>query len=467
MSDPEVLDAVVVGAGLTGLVAAWQLARRGARVQVVEAAARPGGVIGSFRRDGFLVERGPNSAMESSPAIGALIDDLGLRPRLRYASAASARNRYLQHRGRPCAAPSGPGSFISTPLFSWRAKLGLLKEPFLGRPAGNGEATVADFVRRHLGPEFLEAAVEPLVAGIYAGDPDRLSVAAAFPALHALEAAHGSLVRGAIARARQPRDPAAPPRRRGAPPSFSFDDGLQVLTDALAAAVPTALDTRATHFEAHAAAAGGGFTLHAQGAGGTGGAQAWRCRRLLLATAAEPAAALLAGHHAPAAQALQAIGYAPVACVASAYRREQIAHALDGFGCLVPRREQGRVLGVLFSSSMFEGRAPAGHALLSTFVGGRRQPALAALPAAEVGRVAHEAQASMLGIRGEPLWQEVTAWPRAIPQYDLGHLERVAQACQAEQALPGLLLCANWRGGVSLGDCIEQGLAVAERAALH
>ncbi len=455
MNEPFVLDAVVVGAGLTGLCAAHGLVQAGLRVQVLEAAPRAGGVIGSVAREGFLYEVGPNSGLDNTPEIGELVDALGLRPRLRYASAASAKNRYLVRGGRVLAAPSGPGSFLGTPLFSAGAKLGLLRELFAPRGDAAADESIASFVRRRLGPEFLDYAVDPLVGGIYAADPERISLAAAFPALHALEQKHGGLLRGAIASARERRRSGGP--KRQPPQSFSFDGGMQVLTDALAAAVPLATHTTALRV---APQAGGGFVLHGQG---PSGAMALRTRHLVLATPADAAGALLREHQPAAAEALSAIDYAPVACVASAYARADVAHALDGFGCLVPRREHRRVLGVLFSSSMFEGRAPAGHVLLSTFIGGRRQPELTALPEADIATLAHEENAALLGARRAPLWQAVTRWPRAIPQYERGHGARVAQAQAAETALPGLLLCANWRGGVSLGDCIVQGRQAARK----
>lgn len=457
MQHGEPLDAVVVGAGLTGLCAAHGLVRAGLRVQVLEAGPRAGGVIGSVQRDGFLYEAGPNSGLDNTPEIGELVDALGLRPRLRYASEVSAKNRYLVRGGRVLAAPSGPGSFVTTPLFSAGAKLGLLRELFAARGDAAQDESIASFVRRRLGPEFLDYAVDPLVGGIYAADPERISLAAAFPALQALEQRHGGLVRGAIASARERRRQGGP--KRTVPRSFSFDGGLQVLTDALAATLP--LSTATTALRAQALP-GGGFELQAQGPAGT---LALRCRHLVLATAADAAATLLRGLHPAAAAALAAIDYAPVACVASAYARADVTHALDGFGCLVPRREERRVLGVLFTSSMFEGRAPAGRVLLSSFIGGRRQPELAALPEADVAALAHEENAALLGARGAPLWQVVTRWPRAIPQYERGHLVRVGEAAKAEAALPGLHLCANWRGGVSLGDCIVQGAQVARRIA--
>ena len=187
----------------------------------------------------------------------------------------------------------------------------------------------------------------------------------------------------------------------------------------------------------------------------------------MLATPTDTAAALVRGHASDAGAALDAIAYAPVASVASAYAAASIAHPLDGFGCLVPRKEQRQILGVLFSSSMYGGRAPAGMALLTTFVGGQRSPALAALPEGEIAALAHREHAALLGAREAPLFQAVTRWPRAIPQYTLGHLDRVARAESACRAWPGLFFNANWQGGVSVGDCIENGHRCALAVAAH
>jgi oxygen-dependent protoporphyrinogen oxidase len=191
----------------------------------------------------------------------------------------------------------------------------------------------------------------------------------------------------------------------------------------------------------------------------------WRARSVVLATPADAAANLVREHASDAAMALSSIAYAPVATVASAYAASGIDHALDGFGCLVPRREQRRVLGVLFSSTMFDGRAPAGTALLTTFVGGQRQPELPGLPEATLADLAHAEHAALLGARRSPLFQAVTRWPRAIPQYTLGHQGRVARAEAAQRALPGLFFCASWRGGVSVGDCIRNGHLQADAVA--
>ena len=454
-ADP-VFDALVVGAGISGLVAAERLKQAGLAVQLVDAAAQPGGVIGSVARDGFLYERGPNSALDTTPLIGELVARLGLQREMRFASAV-ADTRYVVRSGVPTPLPMSPGAFLRTPLFSTAAKLALLREPFVPRAAADAEETIAGFVRRRLGREFLDYAIDPFVAGIYAGDPEQISVRAAFPKLHALEQRWGSLIGGQIRGARERRRQQETAKNTAK--SFSFARGMQTLTDALAAAVaPLALNTRVLRLARDGA---GLFTLEGDRAGQP---LAWRARTVLLATAADSAAALLREHAPDAAAALDAMAYAPVATVASAYATQDIAHPLDGFGCLVPRMEQRRVLGVLFSSTMFEGRAPAGGALLTTFIGGQRHPELPSWPEADIAALAHAEHRALLGARAAPLWQAVTRWPRAIPQYTLGHLGRVARAAAAATALPGLFLCASWKGGVSVGDCIKNGHLEADAA---
>ncbi len=458
-------DTLVVGAGMTGLCAAHHLARQGRRVALLDAADRPGGVIGSVRREGCLFERGPNSAMDTTPLIGQLVDTLGLRDQLRWASEASNK-RYVRRDGHLLPLPMSPGAFFSTPLFSLSAKLALMGEPF--RPPGDPkvEEPIAAFVRRRLGHEFLDYAIDPFVAGIYAGDPEQISVQAAFPKLHALEQRWGSLIKGQFlgARERKRRGEVA----KNAARSFSFAGGMQVLTDALAADVSqrgglVLLGTRAATLSRESGA-DAGFVLTARRAA-DGSTITLRAPTVLLATAAPAMAELLRPLAPDAAAALAAIDYAPVATVATAYTASSVGHPLDGFGALMPRREGRRVLGVLFSSTMFDGRAPAGTALLTTFIGGKRNPELPAQAPSAIAALAHEEHMALLDARTAPTFQEVTRWPQAIPQYNLGHLARVQQADTAEQALPGLFLGGSWKGGVAVGDCLRNGLGLGERIA--
>ncbi|MDE2370016.1 MAG: protoporphyrinogen oxidase [Burkholderiales bacterium] len=456
-------DAIVVGAGISGLVVAHRLQRLGWRVGVAEAAPRAGGVIGSITAaDGALYETGPNSALETHAQIGALVDEIGLRSRWVYASAAAER-RYIVRGGRLQDLPTTPAAFLATRLFSWRAKLALAAEPLHRRADAAVDESIAAFVRRRLGAEFLDYAIDPFVAGVYAGDPERISVRAAFPKLHALEQRWGSLIVGQVrgARERARSGEAA----KNAARSFSFDGGMQLLTDALAARLPgLVLGARVTSIRRDA---DGFWTLQALQSRRDDEPRAWRARAIVLATPAAAAAELLAPLAPDAAAALRAIPYAPVASVASLYDRAAVGHALDGFGCLVPRKESRRLLGVLFSSAMYAGRAGPDGTLLTSFVGGRRQGELLQLDDAALAALVHDEHRALLGAAAAPRWQAVTRWERAIPQYEIGHLERVARAAAAATALPGLAFCANWGGGVAVGDCIRNGEAQAQATALY
>ena len=451
------LDALVIGAGMSGLSAAFHLARRGLAVEVVDPMAKAGGVIGSVTRDGMLYETGPNSALDTSPRIGEICEAAGVGGERRFASEI-ANTRYVVKGGRPVPLPMSPGAFLSTPLFSFGAKARLALEPFIGRQPEGDEETIAHFVRRRLGVEFLDYAIEPFVAGIYAGDPERLSVPAAFPKLHALERKWGSLLKGQFlgARERAKRNETA----KNTANSFSFAGGMQVLTDALARGAGTVrTGVRAVGLSrlpdgtyiATLEHDGARFTRHA--------------RAVIVATPAGEAAALVAALDPDAAQALGRIEYPAVTVVASAYRREDVAHPLDGFGLLAPRKENRALLGTLFTSSMFDGRAKPGTVLLTTFVGGRRNPALAMADDATVAETVYGEHAALLGAKARPQWNAITRWPRAIPQYELGHLERLAVVAAAEARLPGLKFCANYRGGVSVGDCLVNGATTGEAVA--
>jgi len=445
-------DVVVVGAGLSGLAAAFRLTQQGFGVLAVESAARPGGVIGSIRRDGALYECGPNSGLDTTPLINELLAAAGIAGERVDASAAAAR-RYILRNGALTALPTSPGAFITSPLFSWRAKLALLREPFVPPSAADAEETVAAFVRRRLGAEFLDYAIEPFVAGIYAGDPDKLSVPAAFPRLFALEQKYGSLIRGQIRGARERRQSAE--KAKNAAVSFSFRDGMQTLTDSLARGLNIDFGVRAAGLRREA---DGTFVLECE----RGGERfELRARAVVLAVPAYEATHIVSRLAPEAAPALEAIVYPPVATVACCYRRTDVAHPLDGFGFLAPRKESPPILGCLFSSSMFTGRADSSTVLLTTFVGGVRSGPLALKSEDELAADVTAALQRYLGAQ-RPLWLAVTRWPQAIPQYTLGHLQRIAAVERAEEAVPGLHFCANWRGGVSVADCIKSAHASAE-----
>ena len=451
-------DVLVIGAGISGLATAWWLQSGGHRVTVIEAESRPGGTIGTIRDSGFLIETGPNSTLETSPLIAQLLEQTGTIAGRIYANPA-AKNRFILRDGRLLALPLSPPAFLGTRLFSAKAKLGLLRELFVARSSPDSEETVAQFVRRRLGTELLDYAINPFVAGVYAGDPERLSVRAAFPRLFEIEQRYGSLIRGQFKGAKERKR--SKEMSKQAAPMLSFSGGMQTLTDGVAGRMgDLRLGTRATGIARGAA----GWEVNAAG---PQGALTLRAKAVVLATPAAAAAQLMRPHAKSASDALDAIPYPPVASVASAYARADVAHALDGFGFLIPKIEQRRILGTIFSSTLFGNRAPDGMVLLTTFVGGMRQPELAELDEAAIAALAQDELVSLLGVRAAAQRTWVNRWKHAIPQYTLGHLDRVSKLDEAERALPGLYFCANYRGGISIADCIKSSRAAADRVAQY
>lgn len=449
MSMPEV-DVCVIGAGISGLTVAHRLSASGIAVRVLERASGPGGVIAS-RRDGErLVEGGPNSAMGSTGALTALISELGLDGERVTANPAASR-RFILRDGVLVPIPTSPPAAIRSPLLSARGKLRLLREPFIRRAPEGANESVGAFVRRRLGDEAEAYGVNPFVAGVFAGDPDLLEMRSAFPRLQAMETRAGSLVRAQITGLRQRKRSGTPrPPRAG---MFSFRDGMQTLTDALARSVDVTADATVTSVTR----APDGYRVSFIGPEGE---LALDTRAVVVATDADSARRIVRGLAPEIDVPLREIPYAPVAIVTSEYRRDDVRHPLDGFGFLIPAREDRRILGTIFSSTLFPHRASGGHALLTTFVGGMRRPPDAALPDDELrGLVAAELR-DLLGA-GAPVDVTVTRRPRAIPQYTMGHEARIERITAVEARYPGLHLCANYRGGISVGDCVASAEATA------
>jgi oxygen-dependent protoporphyrinogen oxidase len=448
----------IIGAGITGLTAAFQLRRAGVAVTVYEAAPRPGGVICSFREGPWLAEGGPNTVLETSPIIGQLIANLGLEGR-RLDSRPEASARYVVRDGRPVLLPSSGPKFFVSPLFSWKAKSRLLVEPFISRAAT--EESVADFVRRRLGQEFLDYAIDPLVTGIYAGDPAALSIQHAFPRVYAQEDQYGSLIRGQLfgARERKRRGEVSKANAK----KFSFDQGLQVLPDALAQALgdKVRLNCRIDEVEPMQ----GGWRLN-----GRRGEQALTAdhRVVLFSGTAHTLARLqIQIPGAPSLQPLGSVHYPPVSSVVLGFRRSDVDHPCEGFGMLIPHREGFGILGTIFSSSLFTGRAPADHLTLTVYVGGVRNAEKAALPDHQLIDLVRRDLTRLLGVRGAPVYSHITRWPAAIPQYEVGYGSHKALLDQLESKAPGFFVAGHYRDGVALSDSLGTGTRTAERIARY
>jgi len=368
----------------------------------------------------------------------------------------AVRRRYLVRDGRAHALPIDPLGFFSSSFFSLRGRLRLLAEPFVRR--GPDDESVASFVRRRFGRELLDYVFDPLVGGLYAGDPENLSIAALLPRLKQLEMRYGSVVRGVVAKALGGMDPRFDPRRRML---FSFRHGMATVTQQLARALGPRLRS-GVRVEALHPNAGGGFRLSVRA---RDHAITLRADRVVVALPAYAAARVLRPLAANAAQALASIEHPPLAVVALGYRRRQIAHPLDGLGALTPTVERRNILGFLFSSTLFAHRAPEGHALLTAYVGGARQPELAQLPRDTlIALVRGEAEA-LLGVTGAPLFDSVRYWRRGLPQPDLGHASRLDALRQLEQEYPGLAITGNYVAGISTAACVDAAVAAAQRIA--
>ena len=447
----------IIGAGITGLTAAFYLKRKGIPVTVYEAGGRTGGVIQSIRRDGFLAECGPNTLLETSPKIAQLVGDAGLASR-RLDSDPQAGARYVVRYRRPIAMPSSQLGIFTSELLSAKAKFALLREPFVPRRRDGREESIAEFVMRRLNREFLDQMIDALVAGIYAGDPHKLSVRHAFPRLAELEARYGSLIKGQIfgARERKRRGEIAKDRA----PKFSFDEGLQVLTDTLAAQLGNKVKlntpvTKLTQTE-------GGWRVSTASGEREHGAVIYcgTAHKLAELNVTIGGAALTSTVN---LSPFSEIRYPPVASVVLGFRREDVAHPCQGYGMLIPKIEGFKILGTIFSSSLFPNRAPAGHLTLTSYVGGERQPDLASRPADELVALTCEDLRVLLGVKGRPVFEHTMLYPKAIPQYNVGYGRYRELMNVIENQAAGLFLAGHYREGVSLGDSIVSGGNVVER----
>ena len=438
----------IIGGGISGLTLAWYLQKAGVPYELFEADARPGGNLHTWATpEGYLLETGPNS-LQLSTELEELLADLGLTDQIQE-SAAVSQHRYVLRGGRYRQLPGSPPALLTNSFFSLKAKWQLLKE--FRQPAAPVDVheTVAQFFRRRFGPEIVDYAVNPFMAGIYAGDPEQLLLHKTFPQLAALEQQYGSVLRGLAKTGK------AAPRRR----IITLKGGVQTITDTLAARLTNYQP--GTAVTAISRATDGTYQLELLGPQGLAAAPGYS--HLALALPAYAAAPLLEPLFAEAAAALAAVHYPPMSVVFSAYDQAAVAHPLNGFGALHPKVEGTYAAGSIWTSSIYPQRVPAGQVLFTTFVGGTQYEA-SALQAEDVQKAAVHAELSTFyGITGAPRWQGRYLWPRSIPQYDARIM--VAHATTDALAREHVVAVANWRAGVSVPDCIRHARRTAEALA--
>ncbi len=454
--------AVVVGGGLSGLATAWLIqedaAAAGIPLEVVlcEAGDRPGGKIGTISDGGFVCEIGPNGFLDSKPFALQLVERMGMSQSL-LRSNDSARKRFIFTGGRLQQLPEDPMAFLQSEMISIRGKLRIAAEYLVPQKKKAGaDETLADFVRRRLGHEALDKLIDPMASGIFAGNPENMSLAACFPKIVYLEETYGGLLKGMLGlrKAAAARGQSGPATAGPGGALMSFNRGLAELIDGLASRLktPPLIGAEVTTV----AADGRGYRVSF-----ADGRQPISADALVLAVPAYDAAGVLSAIDPPLAASIGAIDYTTMGVVHLGYPKSSLPKPLDGFGFLIPHNEGRRILGNLWASCIFDGRAPEGHVLLTVMMGGAQDPATPLRPEEELVAIAREELQVMLGISAQPVFSRVIRWPKAIPQYHLGHLDRVTSYERRIAEHRGLFLTGNAFRGVSMHDCVAAGMQIS------
>ena len=433
----------IIGGGISGLTAAFLLKNKGFNITLFEKSERVGGNIQTVKIDDFLIEYAPNSLLKS-PRLVDLIRELKLEPKILAANSAN-KKRYVLRNGKPKSLPMSVAKMATDDYFSLKARLRLLKEPFVRTKSPENES-VKEFFTRRLGGEIVERTADPFIAGIYAGKPENLSIRAAFPRLYELEKTHGSLFVGSLLSKAEKAD-------KDFPRTFSFENGAQTLTDKLAENLGESVKTNTEVLQ---------ITKLSD--------EKWLVKTkfdkqifdaLIISTPGESAAKLIENLDANLSEQLKQIYYPPIAMVFFGVKKENLAQRLDGFGFLVPSLEKRNILGTIWNSAVFENRAPDGYHLLTTFVGGARNAEIFEKSDAKLLEIVRAELQSILGLRVKPDFTHIKRWRKAIPQYELGY-EKVLQSIEDfEKSHRGIRFCSNFYKGISVGDCVKNAYRTA------
>ena len=447
---PPSIQVAIIGAGISGLSCAHRLRQLGISVLVLESQERGGGLVGTIERDGFRFETGPQSFLCTKPIL-EMIRALNIESDLLQADPRAPR--YIYKHKRLHAVPMSPPAILTSSLLSLSSRYRIVSERFRRTKPPTPEESVADFVRRKFGNEILEYLVAPFVSGVYAGDPEFLSLKSAFPSLDEWEREHGSIIRGAM----NSRKGSPGPR----PALSSFREGMRSLMNALTRSLDSAFVPDARTDSIERSAAGSGFAIRFTRAGQR---EEMKVQSVILATPAYISGHVLENLSPHLAKSLLGIPYAPVAVVSHGYKRQQVANSLIGFGVLIPRKERLRTLGTVWNSSLFPGCAPSDSVLLTSFVGGATDPEIVHEDPDEISAIVEEEISGILEISGAPVASQITRYAKGLPQYNLGHAHILENINEELARQDGLFLTGNYWIGPALGNCVEAGNQAAESA---
>jgi oxygen-dependent protoporphyrinogen oxidase len=447
---------VIIGAGISGLATAYLLQKEGYDVIVLEKKDKVGGSIETISENGFLFDRGPNSGLETTPLIQQLVKDLNLDDQFVYANR-EGNKRYILKNGQLHALPMSPQAFLKTQLFSGKAKLRLFAEPFVGRSKDGYYQSIAEFVTRRLGKEFLDYAINPFVAGVYAGRPEELSVKSAFPKLYALEEEYGGLIVGTIRSIRK-RKKSKEVSKQSAK-MFSFKDGMIALPEAIKRKLGNRVQTSVEVISVRKTSDENFGVTYREGE-----QTLTLLADVVLSTVpAYKAAELFKNFDETLVKHLNDIYYPPVLVLYLVYERSAIGQPLDGFGFLIPEKEEKSFLGAIWSSVIFPNRSDKTKAAFTLFIGGSRDAGFVDdVEQNVIDRTRREFELIMK-ISAEPVLISKRFWPKAIPQYNIGYVEHENFFDHFEKDNKGIILGGNYRGGISIGDCIKNAELVAQK----
>ncbi|MFA3782375.1 protoporphyrinogen oxidase [Melioribacteraceae bacterium 4301-Me] len=438
---------VILGAGISGLATAFWLHKDGFDVTVLEAKKVAGGSMESSIENSFLIDFGPNSGLETTPLIKKLVDEVGLFNEFIYANE-KANKRYILKNNQLHPLPMGPGAFISTKLFSTKAKFRLLTEPFIGKSNDGYYQSVSEFVIRRLGREFLDYAIDPFVSGVFAGDPNKLSVKSAFPKLYRLEELYGGLIKGMIKGAKERKHQQEQSKQSAK--MFSFLKGMQSLPLAISKKLGNNIFYECNVQSVERTT--NGFKVVYKSNGET---KELSSDYVISTVPAYAASEIFKNIDENVSNHLNEIYYPPVMVLYLGFKKEFINQQLDGFGYLIPSKEKKSYLGAIWSSVIFQNRANDDSAAFTLFIGGARSPQLFEMSESKlIENVIKEFSATMK-ISSEPIFVRYKLWKKAIPQYNIGYIEHENYFDKFEKENPGILLSGNYRGGISVGDCIK------------